>query len=106
MAPDFPGVQRLAVVGKPTQWRSNNLFPLPCQPTSIPLGALNRPERRRSGFVSSMGGSIASRFFRRLGSTEELVSYYAPGYVSSWEVAAGLTIFAWMCRRVAGYDAR
>ena len=33
---------------------------------------------------------------------EELVSYDAPSYVSSWEVAAGLTIFAWMCRRVTG----
>src|SRR6267143_2050527 len=28
MAPGFPGVQRLAVVGKPAQWGSNNLFPL------------------------------------------------------------------------------
>src|SRR5260370_4332555 len=28
MAPDFPGVQGLPVVGKPTQWRSNNLLPL------------------------------------------------------------------------------
>src|SRR5207245_3441699 len=46
--------------------------------------------------------SIASIFFRRLGSMEELVSYDAPSYVSSWEVAAGLTIFAWMCRRVTG----